>query len=134
MTDNPRGIRNHNPLNLDFIAPPERAWNGQVGQDGPFGVYSSPDLGVRAGSHQLQKDFSRSASVTLADLITEWAPPATNDTEAYITAVAEETKLDPSAPLNLYANLPAIVTAMIRHENGQQPYAESDIAKWVYLV
>lgn len=128
----PLGIRDNNPGNLRYIANPARAWNGQVGDNQGFGVYISPELGVRAMSHQLQEDFAN-GDTTLADLITTWAPPTENNTPAYIAAVAAQTGLDPNAPLDLYPNLPAIVAAIIQHENGEQPYLMSDLTTWVYL-
>jgi hypothetical protein len=130
----PRGIRNNNPGDLDFIAPPDRPWNGQVGSDGRFGIYDTPANGVRAMSHQLQKDYAVVGGSTLAQLITEWAPPTENDTAAYIAAVAAQTGLDPNVQLDLHSNLPVIVTAIIQHENGEQPYAAEDLAAWVYLA
>lgn len=130
----PRGIRNNNPLNLRFIPDPARAWNGQTGNDGGYGIYATPALGVRAASKQLQKDYADKGGTTLGDLITIWAPPTENNTAAYIADVADRTGLDPSAPLDLYGNLPIIVPAMIWHENGEQPYAQSDLAQWVYLT
>ena len=126
------GIRDNNPGNLRYIANPARAWNGQVGDNQGFGVYSSAELGVRAMSHQLQEDFSN-GDTTLADLITTWAPPSENNTPAYIAAVAGQTGIDPNAQLDLYANLPAIVAAIIQHENGEQPYLMTDLSNWVYL-
>lgn len=131
--ETPRGIRNNNPGNLDFIAPPDRPWNGQIGSDGRFGVYDKPDNGVRAMSKQLQKDYA-AGKTTITDLITEWAPPAENDTAAYIAAVTKETGIDPDAQFDLHSNLPSVVTALIQHEEGVQPYATSDIATWVYLA
>ncbi len=128
----PLGIRDNNPGNLRYIANPARAWNGQVGDNQGFGVYSSAELGVRAMSHQLQEDFAN-GDTTLADLITTWAPPSENNTPAYIADVAAQTGLDPNAPLDLYPNLPAIVAAIIQHENGEQPYLMSDLTTWVYL-
>ncbi len=128
----PLGIRDNNPGNLRYIADPTRAWNGQVGDNQGFGVYSSAELGVRAMSHQLQEDFANGDS-TLADLITTWAPPSENNTQAYIADVAAQTGLDPNAALDLYPNLPAIVAAIIQHENGEQPYLMSDLTTWVYL-
>lgn len=133
VTSGPRGIRNNNPLNLRFIPDPARAWNGQSGNDGGYGIYSSPAFGVRAGSKQLQKDFA-GGDVSLSDLIYSWAPPTENNTEAYLADVAQRTGLDPQAPLDLQGNLPAIVNAMIWHENGANPYLYSDIQQWVYLA
>ena len=128
----PLGIRDNNPGNLRYIADPARAWNGQVGDNQGFGVYSSAALGVRAMSHQLQEDFAN-GDTTLADLITTWAPPTENNTPAYIADVAAQTGIDPNAALDLYPNLPAIVAAIIQHENGEQPYLMSDLTTWVYL-
>ena len=132
----PLGIYGNNPGNLDFIAPPERPWNGQVGRDsdtGRFGVYDTPANGMRALSKQLQKDYAASGATTLAQLITEWAPPEENDTTAYINIVSKQTGIDPNVQFDLYANLPALATAITLHEQGQQPYNPSDIAQWVYL-
>lgn len=127
----PRGIRNNNPGNLDFIANAQRAWNGQIGADGRYGIYDTPANGVRAMSHQLQKDAGGAS--TLADVIACWAPPTENDTAAYVADVSYRTGIDPNAPLDLYGNLPAIVNAMIWHENGENPYNADDIGNWVYL-
>lgn len=128
----PRGIRNNNPLNLRYIADPARAYNGQVGNDGGYGIYDTPADGVRAASHQLQEDYANGDG-TLAGLITTWAPPVENNTPAYIADVAQRTGLDPLAALDLMPNLPQIVAAMIWHEDGEQPYNMADITAWVYL-
>ena len=129
----PRGIRNNNPLNLRYIADPARAWNGQVGNDAGYGIYSTPALGVRAASKQLQEDFAN-GDQTLGQLITTWAPPSENDTAAYISDVATRTGIDPNATLDLYANLPAILSAMTWHENGVNPYTSADFQTWAYLA
>lgn len=131
-TFTPRGIRNNNPGNLDFIAPPEIPWDGQIGSDGRFGIYDTPAHGVRALSKQLQKDYADFGDNTLTGLITTWAPPTENNTQAYIDAVSGETGIDPNAQLDLYDNLPAIATAIIRQENGEVPYTAAQINQWVY--
>lgn len=133
LKDAPRGIRNNNPGNLDFL-PAGHAWNGQVGSDGRYGIYDTPANGVRAMSKQLQKDFARAGGATLRDLVTSWAPPGENDTEAYIAAVSRETGIAPDDQFDLTSSLPSVVTAMIRHENGEQPYSPDDIRSWVYLA
>lgn len=132
MSTQPRGIRNNNPGNLDYIPPPHN-WDGQVGRDGRFGVYEDPSKGVRAMSKQLQLDYSRGA-VTLDDLIAEWAPPGENDTEAYIGDVSVSAGIPRGVQFDLLGNLPAVVAGIIQHENGQQPYSADDIAQWVYLA
>jgi hypothetical protein len=132
ITNAPRGIRNNNPGNLEYL-PAGRAWNGQVGSDGRYGVYDTPANGVRALSKQLQKDFARGDS-TLEALITEWAPPKENDTASYIAAVSMQTGLGATDRLDLMANLMPLVAAIIQHENGEQPYSIDDLQQWVHLA
>lgn len=127
-----RGIRNNNPGNLDYIANPLRAWNGQVGSDGRYGIYDTPANGVRAMSKQLQKDYN-AGSQTITGLITSWAPPSENDTTAYIASVSRAAGVGPDEQFDLRGNLTAVVSAIIQHENGENPYSPDDINTWVHL-
>jgi len=136
-----RGIRNHNPGNIRYIA--VNPWRGQIGNDRGYGIYSSPDLGVRALGKQLEA-YARRGLVTVRDIISTWAPPVGRDpvtgkeytqaTDSYIAAVARALGVKPSDPINVTARLPELATAIIKHENGSQPYAPSDIARWVRLA
>jgi hypothetical protein len=58
-----------------------------------------------------------------------WAPPNENDTEAYARTVAKASGFGIDEPLDLhdYACLKPILTAMIRVENGRQPYSDAQI-------
>src|SRR5579871_2122772 len=48
----PKGLRNHNPGNLRYVA--SIPWNGQIGDDGTgYAVFDSDEHGVRALGHQL---------------------------------------------------------------------------------
>lgn len=132
LTNAPRGIRNNNPGNLDFIANPAHAWNGQIGSDGRYGIYDTPANGVRAIAKQLQVDYNRGAK-TNRGLIAVWAPPSENNTEAYIGVVCRANGYGADDQLPLSAVLPETVTAIIQHENGQQPYSFDEINQWVYL-
>ena len=128
----PRGLRNHNPGNLRYIPDPARAWNGQIGNDNGYGIYSSDALGVRALGHQLI-NYANAGETSIASIITTWAPSSDgNNTGAYIADVAAQMGVDPAAPLDVYGNLQALAAAIIQHENGQQPFALSDLATWVY--
>lgn len=128
----PRGIRNNNPGNIRFL-PPSSAWRGQIGSDGAFGIYDTPANGVRAISKQLQK-YTSTGARTVADYVSRWAPSHENPTDAYVAHVAASIGVSPAAPLNLYSNLPAFVAAIIRQENGFNPYSATDMNTWVYLV
>lgn len=118
---NARGIRNNNPGNL-------RSAPNAVGNDGSFPIFNSPNDGLAAMSRQLQLYGSR-GNDTPYGIIHTYAPSSENDSQAYINAVTKDTgfgaheKLDLSDP----AVLKRLMTAMIRQENGSQPYSESDI-------
>lgn len=119
--NNARGIRNNNPGNL-------RSAPNAVASDGSFPIFSNPNDGLAAMSRQLQLYGSR-GNDTPYGIIRTYAPSSENDSQAYINAVTKDTgfgaheKLDLSDP----ATLKRLMTAMIRHENGSQPYSESDI-------
>lgn len=122
----PRGIRNNNPGNLIYIADPRRAWNGQCGQDGALAIYVDMLHGVRASGKELIAGFKqawnsggRDGEDTVAEIITEWAPPNENDTEAYIASVCMQTGFTPRGVLHATPEiLFALLKAIFRHENG----------------
>jgi hypothetical protein len=125
----PRGIRNNNPGNIEWIADPARRWRGMVGKDGRYGVFDTPANGVRAIGGELRANFRRGEN-TLQAIFTEWAPPTENNTEAYIRDGEAELGVDRDAPLSS-SRIPAITAVIIKHENGVQPYSLADLALWV---
>lgn len=125
----PRGIRNNNPGNIEWIANPSQRWRGMIGADGAYGVFDTPANGVRAIGGELRANFRRGQN-TIAQIISEWAPPAENDTASYIADVAAAVGVDADIPLPSSTILP-ITAAIIYHENGVQPYAMSELALWV---
>lgn len=81
-----RGLRNNNPGNIEFSK--KNNWVGQLGSDGRFVKFSSPEHGIRALGKNLLS-YSRQGYVTPEQIITRWAPPEDgNDTEAYIKFVS----------------------------------------------
>lgn len=115
------GIRNNNPGNL-------RAAPNAVGNDGSFPIFSSANDGLAAMSRQLQLYGGRGNN-TPYGIIHTYAPSSENNTQAYINAVTKDTGFGTHDKLNLSdpAVLKRLMTAMIRHENGTQPYSEADI-------
>ena len=118
---NARGIRNNNPGNLR-VAP------NAVGNDGAFAVFDKPDDGLAAMSRQLQLYGDRGNN-TPYGIIHTYAPSSENNTQAYINAVTGDTGFGAHEQLDLSdpATLKRMMAAMIRHENGSQPYSEKDI-------
>lgn len=126
----PKGLRNNNPGNLRYVASVQ--WNGQVGDDGTgYAVFDTPEHGVRALGHQLQTYASRGLT-SVAEIVSTYAPSNENDTQSYIDDVASRIGVDANQPLDVYSVLPQLAAAMIRHEQGVQPYSMEDLTNWVY--
>lgn len=128
----PRGLRNHNPGNirtagtrngLDGADP----WQGLTGEDeAGYGIFESSSWGIRAMGKVLSSYRNRHGLRTVREIITRWAPPVENPTAAYVDHVAERLDIPPDHPLTA-AQTPALVEAIIAHENGRQPFSRAFI-------
>ncbi|HLR78399.1 MAG TPA: hypothetical protein VK062_05040, partial [Burkholderiaceae bacterium] len=123
MINQPRGIRNHNPGNLEWGDP----WQGLVEQgkrtDPRFCQFQTPAWGIRAMARVLITYQDKHNIRTVTAAINRWAPPIENDTQAYINQVSINAGKGADEPLDLhnYDDLEPIVQAIIRHENGSGP-------------
>lgn len=134
-----RGIRNNNPGNLVKTA---IAWKGKVphelNTDSRFEQFQDTAgtpghiWGIRAMFMDIRSDI-RKGLVTVRKLITEYAPAHENNTAAYIAAVSGALGIGPDAPI-APGHYPALVAAIIKHENGVQPYPAADIAQAIRLA
>ena len=147
MTPSPsRGVRNNNPGNIDYNK--RNDWQGQlglepkVGKSTPrFALFDSPENGIRALAKLLinyrGKDGEPGVGApgidTVLETIHRWAPPVENDTGAYVAQVAEAVGVSPIQSINIKdpRTLTAMVTAIIKHENGYAPYAPAVISEGV---
>ena len=121
----PRGIRNRNPGNIELIS--TTTWKGQCKKqtDGRFIQFKKPVWGIRAMAKTLLNYQRLHDRDTLRKIIDRWAPPVENDTSSYVDGVAHSMGgIDPDGELNLQfpQTLCSLISAMIQHENGQQPY------------
>jgi len=134
----PRGIRNNNPGNLVITG---NAWVGKLpinqNNDGHFEQFTSIEYGIRAMAYDITGDVGRGLN-TLTKLVTAYAPPAENNTAAYISSVSAETGITPDEPLVLsYEALKAIIRAKITVENGtvaNQLITDTDIENGINLL
>lgn len=128
----PRGIRNNNPGNLRHGSP----WQGLAPRqtDPAFCVFVSPLYGIRALARTLLTYERRHGLSTIAALIGRFAPEAENDTAAYAQAVARACGVAPDAPISVRDELPGLVAAIIRQENGVQPYGVALIGQAIRLA
>ena len=136
----PRGIRANNPGNLRYI--PAIRWLGQIGPDDRgFARFDTMVHGIRAAAKDVLSGFRQARSSggqagedTVREIITEWAPPSENDTEAYVQAVARAMDVDPDQQLMpTHDTLVALLRAIFYHENGVR-VSDQDIHAGVALA
>lgn len=130
----PRGIRLNNPGNIRKSA--TTVWLGQLpiaqGKDPEFVEFVGPEYGIRAMARIL-KSYTSRGLVTIRQIVSQWAPPSENDTDAYIASVVQRTGFLADQALTP-AQAMTLIPAIIFHENGQQPYSPSVIAQGVSLA
>lgn len=127
----PRGIRNNNPLNIEFNQ--QNNWQGQTGTDGRFATFNQPAYGVRAGAKLIKRYMDHYQLRTIDSIVHRWAPPSENESDVYGQFVARRSGININTPLT-EAHIPAIIEAMIAFENGKQPYGMGDIRQWSALA
>ena len=111
----PRGIRNHNPLN---IRRSKNQWKGmaEVQTDRAFCQFKSLEyLLTRTYYHKYRL-------YTIRGIVSRWAPSSENDTSAYIANVARLTGIGPDELLGIPSEQPSrwmmVGMAMAIQENG----------------
>lgn len=94
----PRGIRNNNPLNIRI----GNTWLGEVPNptDSDFEQFVSPVYGLRAAFCILRRYIRRYGRNTVRKIVHSWAPSSENNCDAYIKIVCQQSKLDPDETLS----------------------------------
>ena len=130
--ETPRGIRNNNPGNIRH----GDNWDGlaKVQPDPAFCLFTTPEYGIRAMARVLTNYQRRHGIKTVRGIITRWAPPKENDTDAYVDHVAQVVGVDPDEPLVVIEVLPRLIPVIIKHENGQMPYSDDQIATGIRMA
>ena len=131
----PRGIRNNNPGNLRRSKDP---WQGLASEqtDPDFFQFVSSKWGIRALARTLIAYQDKDGRNTVNKIIDRWAPPTENNTTAYVQAVAAGVGVaaDDEIDVHDYLVLRPLTLAIIRHENGQQPYTDAEIDAGLVLA
>ena len=132
LSNEPRGIRNNNPGNIRLGA----RWQGmaEVQQDSAFITFKSPEYGIRAMARVLNNYQKLHGIGTIEGIIGRWAPSSENDTGSYIRSVSKALSIPASQPLVVANVLPELIPAIIKHENGKQPYSDSQIREGIALA
>ena len=116
---NTRGVRNNNFGNIRRI--PGKEWAGQIGKDGTFCRFKSPEHGLRAIAKNLIDKEGRYGDKTLRAIVKSWAPAIDgNNTNAYIADVSKLTGYHPDEELDLTnrETLISIVAAISKRDSG----------------
>ena len=133
MAEPTRGERNRNPGNLRYN--PRIAWLGEDDppQDpGGYCRFTDDFHGLRALAMDLYHKWARGLR-TVEAIIAVYAPPAENDTAAYVKDVCQQLAVKPAEliDLSLAGNVAVLAKAVIRHENGRCIYGNDLIARAV---
>lgn len=117
-----RGIRNNNPGNIRLGT----NWKGLAEKqtDRSFCIFRTAEYGIRALVKILltyKKEYNLN---TVRKIIDRYAPPNENNTEAYIKSVSAQLNVSADEAIDVFdkATLLILIKAIIRHENGCQPY------------
>jgi len=95
----------------------------EVQTDRAFVQFKSLEWGWRAAFYLLTRTYYHKYHLcTIRDIVTRWAPPNENNTQAYIENVSRLTGIAPDDPLGSPSDSPArwmmVGTAMAIQENG----------------
>lgn len=138
-----RGILNNNPGNIDYD--PRTKWQGldtpplELPREGikpRFCRFKSPAWGIRAMARVLITYQDKYGLASVRAIVNRWAPPVENNTDAYIYAVANKLGVSPvdAIDVHTYPVMRALVEAIIKHENGTQPYDSATLDNGLALA
>lgn len=129
-----RGIRNNNPGNIRH----GEKWQGLSDKqtDSSFCIFKTPEYGIRAMAKILLNYQKKYGLKTIKQIISRWAPPNENNTQSYIKSVSLAVSVDPEEEISLNNKniMMSLIKAIIKHENGEQPYSEQQILNGINLA
>lgn len=119
----PLSERNNNPGNL---RPP--------GASSGFQTFATPDEGYKAMARQLKLYQDRDKLQTVSQIISKWAPPSENDTQAYIGDVATRSGLGTMGKIDLNDpdQMSRLIAAMATHENSRNRVTPAQVKITLY--
>lgn len=123
-----RGLLIHNPCNLRLGKPP---FLNEIipSSDSEFRQFKTPEDGIRAATKTLLTYYRKYKLKTIHDIISRWAPPKENNTNAYIKSVSEQLLKSPFEELDLddKDTMTSLIEAITRQEQGCCPYSLAQV-------
>ncbi|CAI1516751.1 hypothetical protein [Serratia entomophila] len=132
-SSSPRGIRNNNPGNLNYVGQAGASKEG--GENGRFAVFGSMTDGIAALYKQIQLYFKRGTD-TISEIVNKYAPASdNNNVMAYINSLVKATGKGAheslgSADMSTIFNL---LKGIINHENGKGYVSDNDIMRGIQV-
>lgn len=130
----PRGLRNNNPGNIRINGD---LFQGEVrpSKDKSFKQFETMAYGYRAMFVILRNYIRNYKLDTIRKMISRWAPPKENHTEAYVKAVSDYAGIPADDPINVddREQMIRIVAGMSRVENGVEADMPDVITGWILL-
>ena len=145
-------IQYHNPGNLritsdkwqgvDIAATEQRRKSAEKKGETGFFAFESPVYGIRAmvitmKTYAEQRQAKDGSDIdTVAEFVERWAPSEENDVRAYTYFLCQEMGLKPREHIDLYdwETCRKLVPAVIKFENGEQPYPPAVIEKALLMA
>lgn len=103
--------------------------------DPAFCVFTSPVYGIRALAKVLINYKKIHNLRTVRQIISRYAPPNENQTQAYVQSVSKQLGVYPDTVIDIEEKgvLCVFIKAVIRMDNGVQPYSDETIRQWLEL-
>jgi len=130
----PRGLRNNNAGNIRH----GDKWQGMAALqlDPSFITFTNEKFGIRAMARVLSNYRDRHGLVTVSGIISRWAPSVENDTDSYVNQVSRALGVSANTVIDTRNAdvMELLIAAIIKHENGQQPYSAELIKEGIALA
>jgi len=119
-----RGLRNNNAGNIEL----GDSWLGRVSDDKQtddrFVQFVSPEYGIRAIAKILDS-YKRRGVLSIRQILSTYAPSFENNVDAYVNSVTSSTGFSQNhIPIKGAGDYLPLIKAIIKHENGFNPYSD----------
>lgn len=133
MPRDTRGLRNNNPGNIKETG---TTWKGQVKPttDPPFAQFETFVYGLRAMIVLVKRTYRNMGLNTIRGIVSRYAPPIENETQAYIASVSRRTGIDPDRILSTEDDYRKVIKAMAFHENGKEVVTDFQYNEAIRLI
>ena len=132
----PRGIRNNNPRNIRWGSDWKGLKKDGKQQDPSFCVFETPEYGIRVLAKVLINYKKIHGLNTIRQIVSRYAPPNESQTTAYVQSVAKHPGVYPDSIIDIEERgvLTVFIKAVIRMENGIQPYSDETIQQGINSI